>query len=219
MDFENKVPEWKNAGAEPSQELKTNGVTAGYKPPANLFNWFFSLVSKAITELQNKLNGHATAQNPHNITAEGINAAKKDLSNVDNTTLANKLGGSFENYVKKTDVIAVEKGGTNATTAEEARANLGAAYTFYKEVVVSNEGWAQANTAYRKLVAVEGLLDTDTPIVDVVTTQADTEANKLTLEAWSHIVTVTTAGDGQVNIFTDGEIPAVTFTMKVKVVR
>lgn len=76
MDFENKVPEWKNAGAEPDEELKTKGFTAGYKPPANLFNWFYSLISKAITELQTKLSGHATANNPHGITAKTVGLDK-----------------------------------------------------------------------------------------------------------------------------------------------
>ena len=92
--------------------------------------------------------------------------------------------------------------------------------SFYTEVTVPNTGWTRANTAYRLYISgIDGLLSTDTPIVDVVTTQADVDANKLTLEAWSHIVTITTAGDGGINIFTDGEIPAVSFNIKILVVR
>ena len=56
MNFDNKFPEWKNEGAEPSADLKESGFTAGYKPPASIFNWFWSKVSKAITEIQNKLS-------------------------------------------------------------------------------------------------------------------------------------------------------------------
>lgn len=54
MSFENKLPEWKNEGTEPPKELQENGFKSGYKPPAGVFNWFWSKVSKAITELQSK---------------------------------------------------------------------------------------------------------------------------------------------------------------------
>lgn len=52
MDYENVMPEWGNEGAQPSDDLVSNGFQGGYKPPASIFNWFWSLVSKAITELQ-----------------------------------------------------------------------------------------------------------------------------------------------------------------------
>ena len=52
MNFNNKLPEWKNSGTEPSDSLKNDGFKAGYKPSANVFNWFWSLVSKCITEIQ-----------------------------------------------------------------------------------------------------------------------------------------------------------------------
>lgn len=80
MDFENKMPEWKNTGTEPSTELKNNGFFAGLKPPAGIFNWFWSLVSKAITELQTKFKSHTTAENPHGITAQKIGAASSKHS-------------------------------------------------------------------------------------------------------------------------------------------
>ncbi len=44
LDFNNKIPEWKNEGIEPTKELKEKGFTGGYKPPATVFNWFWSLV-------------------------------------------------------------------------------------------------------------------------------------------------------------------------------
>ena len=52
MNFNNSLPEWKNTGTEPSDSLKNDGFKAGYKPSANVFNWFWSLVSKCITEIQ-----------------------------------------------------------------------------------------------------------------------------------------------------------------------
>ena len=62
MNFNNNLPEWKNTGTEPSDSLKNDGFKAGYKPSANVFNWFWSLVSKCITEIQSKLSSEETAR-------------------------------------------------------------------------------------------------------------------------------------------------------------
>lgn len=62
MNFNNSLPEWKNTGTEPSDSLKNDGFKAGYKPSANIFNWFWSLVSKCITEIQSKLSNEETAR-------------------------------------------------------------------------------------------------------------------------------------------------------------
>ena len=62
MNVNNKLPEWKNSGTEPSDSLKNDGFKAGYKPSANVFNWFWSLVSKCITEIQSKLSNEETAR-------------------------------------------------------------------------------------------------------------------------------------------------------------
>lgn len=86
LNFDNEIPEWKNSGVEPSNELRTKGFTGGYKPPATVFNWFWSLVQKCITELQTKLKTHAdSTSNPHNVTKTQIG-----LGNVDNTADKNK---------------------------------------------------------------------------------------------------------------------------------
>lgn len=100
MDFNNTLPEWQNTGTEPSDTLKNNGFAAGYKPPANVFNWFWHKVSAAITELQTKLTGIDNAidvdekiielhksdkSNPHS-----VNKAQVGLGNVDNTSDADK---------------------------------------------------------------------------------------------------------------------------------
>lgn len=81
LDFNNKIPEWKNKGTEPTDELKEKGFTGGYKPPATVFNWFWSLVQKCISELQTVVKSHAdNTDNPHSITK-----AQVGLGNVDNT--------------------------------------------------------------------------------------------------------------------------------------
>ncbi len=380
MDFENQMPEWKNTGAEPSDELKTNGFQAGYKPPANIFNYFFSLLPKAIKELQTKLSGHDTADNPHGITAEKIGldkvnntpdseksvkfaseagvgrktkyalsvrfkggstegtdlftfdgstsksvnitpvkigAAESDhihtleeipeteqlkvsrivtanstdgitytadvdgvtelyngleitiIPVINNSTTAptlniNGLGAvrmhrplSFstftatapeanfirantpcrimyhENYAsggiwllaekQKTSAqdlygrVPIESGGTGATTAEDAREKLGAAYTFATKVEVPNTAWVLENEMYKQTVACSGLLATDTPIVDVFTNNYLPD-DELFIEAWGHIKTVI-ANDDELVLYTDGELPTVSFSMNVKVVR
>ena len=81
LDFNNKIPEWKNKGTEPTDELKEKGFTGGYKPPATVFNWFWSLVQKCISELQTVVKSHAdNTDNPH-----GVTKAQVGLGNVDDT--------------------------------------------------------------------------------------------------------------------------------------
>lgn len=55
MNFTNKSPKWDNVGVEPQEQLKEKGFTAGYKPPASFFNWFWNRVSNCIKEIQEKL--------------------------------------------------------------------------------------------------------------------------------------------------------------------
>lgn len=106
LNFDNEIPEWKNAGVEPSNELRAKGFTGGYKPPATVFNWFWSLVQKCITELQTKLKTHAdSTSNPHNVTKAQIglgkvdNTADKDKNVLSATklTTARKINGSTFN--------------------------------------------------------------------------------------------------------------------------
>jgi len=55
INFEKKIPDWENVGAEPDAELKKGGFRAGYKPPAAYFNWFFNRISESVKEMQEKL--------------------------------------------------------------------------------------------------------------------------------------------------------------------
>lgn len=55
MEFNNKIPEWKNEGTAPSEELINSGFMGGYKPPASVFNHMFNQYSKCIGETQEKL--------------------------------------------------------------------------------------------------------------------------------------------------------------------
>lgn len=73
MDFNNKMPEWKNEGTEPSTDLKTNGFQGGYKPPAGVFNYMWALICKAITEIQeglSKVNNTADSEKAVSFASE-----------------------------------------------------------------------------------------------------------------------------------------------------
>lgn len=54
LTFENETPEWENVGVEPPSTLKSDGFLAGYKPPADYFNWFFNRIYKAVQEIKDK---------------------------------------------------------------------------------------------------------------------------------------------------------------------
>ena len=79
MNFNTNLPEWKNEGTEPSNELKNNGFQSGYKPPAGVFNWFWSLVTKAIKELQSKLENDISMEG-NKITNVGEPVLRSDVA-------------------------------------------------------------------------------------------------------------------------------------------
>lgn len=56
IEFDNKMSEWQNKGLPPDTDLRKTGFRGGYKPPAHIFNWFWSLVMAAINEIQIKLS-------------------------------------------------------------------------------------------------------------------------------------------------------------------
>lgn len=86
MDFKKNVPEWRAEGTEPPESLKDSGFQVGYKPPAPYFNWFWNRVSACLTEIREKLSGHASnKENPH-----GVTAAQLGLDKVNNTSDAEK---------------------------------------------------------------------------------------------------------------------------------
>lgn len=130
MDFNNKFTDdsWAENGttAEPSENLRQSGFQGGYKPPANVFNWFWRTVMKAVTELQTKLSGVDSAvsgkadasaltahtgnkNNPHSVTK-----AQVGLGNVDNTSDLNK---PISTAVEAALEGKADKGSTGTVTA------------------------------------------------------------------------------------------------------
>ena len=65
-------PDWSVTGTAPSDTLKEQGFTAGYKPPAAIFNWFWTKVSTCLKELQE-------------IVSDQINNPELTATNVINT--------------------------------------------------------------------------------------------------------------------------------------
>lgn len=96
MAFEKKVPIWEALGIEPPESLKTSGFDAGYKPPADYFNWFWHTVSEALTELQDdavhntrKVNGKALSEDI-SLGVADVGAADTLLGNLTAPTTATK---------------------------------------------------------------------------------------------------------------------------------
>ena len=111
MAFNEQFEGWDNQGTEPSTNLKENGFEGGYKPPASVFNWFWSKVMRAITELQNVVNSKADFQNSTGGfnagagsttkggtgVAIGANAGTADGGAVGNAAQATAGGGAIGN--------------------------------------------------------------------------------------------------------------------------
>ncbi|MCQ2743475.1 MAG: hypothetical protein MJ230_01585 [bacterium] len=57
MEFVHSPLFWDNDGKEPSTTLKEEGFSAGYKPPADYFNYKWRNDYNCISELQEKLSG------------------------------------------------------------------------------------------------------------------------------------------------------------------
>lgn len=75
--------------------------------------------------------------------------------------------------------------------------------------------WLGDTAPYTQTVAVEGILATDSPIVDILLTEGNETAE---LEAWGYIGRIDTAADSiTVTCFED--VPAVDLNLQIKVVR
>lgn len=58
MNFTKIIPKWKATGTEPPDSLKNSGFEAGYKPPADYFNWFMNGTSEVLEEIESLLESH-----------------------------------------------------------------------------------------------------------------------------------------------------------------
>lgn len=94
MAFNEQFPEWQNQGTEPSENLKTTGFQAGYKPPASVFNWFWSKVMRAVTEIQTKFDTKADKKTDSGGFVGGENAAESNGGVAVGKNASASLGGA-----------------------------------------------------------------------------------------------------------------------------
>ncbi len=80
MKFINTPPDWKAGGIEPPIELKEHGFQAGYRPPAEYFNWFWCSTGKCLAEIQELMI--AFYDTKANLDEDG-KLAKSEIPNID----------------------------------------------------------------------------------------------------------------------------------------
>ncbi|MDZ5758042.1 phage tail protein [Carnobacterium maltaromaticum] len=143
MGLKKEIPNWKNEGIEPSENIKIDGHKAGVKPPASLFNWFWFSVSEFLLEIKERVytkdelytkgevdinldkkadkslfeNHTINKNNPHS-----VNKIQVGLSNVDNIQQATKV--EFESHVASKNnphsVTKVQVGLSNVDNIQQA---------------------------------------------------------------------------------------------------
>ena len=82
-EFEHTLGAWATEGAKstPSDSLRITGFQGGMKPPASVFNWFWSEVAKAIEELQ-EVSGSISDTLPISSGGTGATTAVQALINL-----------------------------------------------------------------------------------------------------------------------------------------
>lgn len=104
-----------------------------------------------------------------------------------------------------------------AATAKEVRELAeGKATTATYTATLTADGWSDS-APYTQTVAVEGILDTDNPITDIVLSD-DTDTAMAELEGWSCVSRIVTA-EGSIMATCLEEVPTVDMTIQMKVVR
>ena len=106
MEFNNKPTQWDAKGVEPTTELKEKGFTAGYKPPADYFNYLFNKITACIKELQSGLSNvdntaDADKSVKHATTATEANSATKATQDANGNVIT-------DTYAKKTETNAIK---------------------------------------------------------------------------------------------------------------
>lgn len=86
IEFTNKPIKWTNEGTAPSEDLKTNGFQAGYKPPAAVFNNQWHTTGECIEELQTKVSG---VDDKKVDKADGKSLSTNDYTDDDKTKVGN----------------------------------------------------------------------------------------------------------------------------------
>ena len=112
IEFTNKPIKWTNEGTAPSEDLKTNGFQAGYKPPAAVFNNQWHTTGECIDELQTKLSG-VDDKKVDKVTGKSLIDTSVANKFSEETTIPNgvKLDGNLiiNNTVAATGEVAIRE--------------------------------------------------------------------------------------------------------------
>lgn len=148
MTFDNNVPEWKNEGSDPPDTLKEEGFTAGYRPPAAYFNWFFNRIQKAVKEVQEKLVSELKAMafkdsvsddDINNISAEKVtqNVTHRMVSDTEKTAWNGKVtaSGGDISATKITSLDTITTEFPEPTAGENIKTFLGKVKKFISDFV------------------------------------------------------------------------------------
>ena len=104
--------EWNNNGIEPSEILKQSGFKGGYKPPAEVFNYFLHNSEACITELQTATtNAQNTADDAKTVAANAQSTADDavtDINELKDEVFTKTKGGA----VGITDTVTLDIGFT-----------------------------------------------------------------------------------------------------------
>lgn len=148
-----------------------------------------------------------------NVYLEAVRTVDQTLSATKKEKARKNIGAASEDHIQ-----SIAKGGTGATDAETARKNLGAASVVNFTFGLDPNSWS-STIPYTQTAAVNGVLASDTPIVDMKFYDGDSVETVLSrLECWA-CVTEVVAGDGSITIRCYEEKPPVWFAIKGVIVR
>ena len=226
MNFNNKFTfDWgSNDGTEPSTQLKSNGFTGGYKPPAGVFNWFWRKVIKAITELQ---SGVTTVEesiptktsdltnDSGYVTGSELPEGVQVVDNLTSTLTSSALSANQGKVLNDTKVTKVTGKGlsTNDYTTDEKNKLAGIAAGAQVNTVTGVKGGAESsfrtgNITISKqnlgLGSVENTSDANKPISTATQNALDKKAGKIVAGETQRPTSNTTATCGNgAEIFND----------------
>lgn len=119
----------------------------------------------------------------------GIQGVKVNGTEVE-TDSENKVAITIPTVSQSTGDSTTEIMSQNAVTTE---LNNKATTSLYN-ATLSSSGWSSGDAPYTQTVSVQGILSTDTPIVDVVLSSTTSTALSQ-LEAWGYISKIDTSND------------------------
>lgn len=120
-------------------------------------------------------------------------------------------------FATKADATALTAHVDNTSNPHAVTAaQVGAATTSLYEATLVTSGWAGTVAPYTQTIAVTGMLDTDTPIVDIL--QSGTESTDEAMRIAWELITRITAGAGSITVYAS-DLPESEIAIQMRVVR